>query len=161
MSWLVRPAKVMDAATIGRIHVECWRQAYGHFLSAEFLAALDPVTRGEGWARMLAEDRPGENVAVLEVDGEIRGFAASGPNVDEDATTELQVYSVYQLETEHGSGSGQALLDAVVGAKPASLWVAELNTRAQAFYLRNGFRFDGTSKQESRWENLVELRMTR
>jgi len=161
MTWSVRKAELADAAAIGRLHVECWREAYGHFLSAEFLAALDPVARGEGWARMLADDRPGERVAVLDVDGELRGFAMSGPNLDEDAATGLQLYSVYQLETEHGSGSGQALLDAVIGEASASLWVAELNPRAHAFYLRNGFRFEGTRKEEPRWEKLVELRMVR
>ena len=61
----------------------------------------------------------------------------------------------------HGSGTGQALLDAAVGDRPAFLWTAEDNPRAQAFYRRNGFIADGARKIEPEWENLAEIRMVR
>ncbi|TBN57884.1 GNAT family N-acetyltransferase [Glaciihabitans arcticus] len=161
MSRVIRPAEIRDAPALGRVHVECWRESYGHFLSPGFLAELDPVARGERWIRTLGEPRADDRVAVLEVDGELRGFAMSGATVDEDAPRAHQVYAIYQYATEHGSGSGAELLDAVIGDEPASLWVAELNPRAHSFYRRNGFDFDGTRKVEPSWEDLVELRMIR
>jgi len=161
MSRVIRPAEIRDAPALGHVHVECWREAYGYFLSAEFLADLDPVARGERWTRMLTEPRADDRVAVLEVDGALRGFAMSGATVDEDAPRALQLFAIYQYATEHGSGSGAELLDAVIGDAPASLWVAELNPRAHAFYEKHGFVFDGTRTTEPSWEDLVELRMVR
>jgi len=161
MTGLVRHAEAMDAAGIGRVHVEGWRQAYAHILSAELLAGLDPVARGERWRRTLANPHEGDRVSVLEVDGEIRGFASSGLSVEIPPLRDIQLYAIYQLESEHGSGSGQQLLDAVVGDDPAELWVAEFNPRAIAFYRRNGFEFDGTQKLHPDWENLSEVRMVR
>ena len=151
----------MDGAALGRVHVECWRQAYAHVLSAEFLARLDPVARGEQWQRFLSRPRPDTTLRVLEVDGELRGFAMCGPSVEDPPARDIQLYSIYQFASEHGSGSGQLLLDAVIGDAPAELWVAEDNPRAIAFYRRNGFELDGTQKYEPDWENLSEVRMVR
>jgi GNAT superfamily N-acetyltransferase len=161
MSWIIREATTMDAAALGHVHVECWRETYAHLLSESFLGALDPVTRGERWAEVLAKPRPDERVVVLEVDGALRGFAWSGASHDEDEPRPLTLYALYLYATEYGSGAGQSLFDAVIGEAPASLWVAEDNPRAQAFYVRNGFAFDGTTKIEPRWENLREVRMVR
>ena len=151
----------MDAAALGHLHVECWREAYAHLLSERFLADLDPVERGDRWAVMLAKPRPGERVFVLDVDGELRGFASSGPAHDDDPPRDRALYTLYLLETEYGSGAGQQLLDAVLGDAPAYLWVADENPRATAFYRRNGFTLDGVSKEGPRSERLLELRMVR
>lgn len=51
---------------------------------------------------------------------------------------------LYVLESAHGTGVGQMLLDAALRDRPASLSVAADNPRAHAFYRRNGFRPDGT-----------------
>ena len=161
MSWNIRKATTQDAAALGRVHVECWREAYRHLLSERFLGALDPATRGDRWAEVLAKPRPDESVFVLEVDGELRGFAWSGASHDEDAPRPLTLYALYVYATEYGSGAGQALFDAVIGDAPSSLWVAEDNPRAQAFYMRNGFALDGTTKTEPQWEDLREARMLR
>jgi len=161
MPRLVRHAQAMDGAALGRVHVECWRETYAHILSAGLLGGLDPVARGEQWERFLAKPRPEHRVSVLEVDGEIRGFAMSGPSVEEPPARDIQLYSIYQYASEHGLGGGQLLLDAVIGTDPAELWVAEHNPRAIAFYRRNGFELDGTQKFEPDWENLSEVRMLR
>ena len=161
MSRVIRPAEPRDAAALGRVHVECWREAYAHLLSAELLAGLDPLARGEGWSRMLAHNAPDERVSVLEVDGELRGFASSGPCLDDDAPRAKSLYAIYLYADEHGSGAGQALLDSVIADEPAALWIADGNPRAEAFYRRNGFERDGTEKSEPRLEELLEVRMVR
>lgn len=146
-----------DAAAVARVNVQSWREAYSHFLSAEFLAAMSVERLTENWARIIA-DLP---VHVAEVDGEVRGFSFARVTRAPDAPRPLVLGLIYQLESLHGSGSGQALLDAAVGNQPAFLWVAELNPRARRFYERNGFVLDGERKVAPQWDDLVELRMVR
>ena len=158
MAYLIRAARLDDAEAIAAVRVQSWRDAYAHLLSAEFLAALDP-TRGIGWLRSVIEGET--SVVVAEVDGTVEGFAIAGPPTLDDPPRDLELGLIYQLPSLHGSGSGQALLDAVVADRPAYLWTAELNPRANAFYRRNGFEPDGTRKVEPEWENLAEIRMVR
>lgn len=169
MSRVIRPARAEDAAGIARVHVECWREAYGHFLSEEFLSSRTLESYTRGWQRSLAAPEPGVTIAVLDEDGDIRGFAMSGPPVTEtegdkeaaEAEPARELYSIYQFATEHGTGSGAELLEAVLHGAPATLWVAEQAQRARAFYAKNGFVETGERKLESHAENLVALRMSR
>jgi ribosomal protein S18 acetylase RimI-like enzyme len=88
------------------------------------------------------------------------GFAGSVP-AGTDPAARSELWGLSLRTCLHGSGLGQRLLDASVGAEPAALWVAEANPRAQAFYRRNGFAFDGTKEVVEDWEGLVEVRMIR
>ena len=66
------------------------------------------------------------------------------------------------LAEHYGSGAGQALLDAAIGRSAASLWILQDNPRARAFYERNGFRSDGSVKDDDRWGDPVrEERLVR
>lgn len=79
----------------------------------------------------------------------------AGPASDFDA----QLYLIYLLQSAQGSGAGQALLDAVIDpAETTSLWVADPNPRAQAFYRRNYFHVDGDIKEV---DGVREIRMVR
>ncbi len=154
----VRAAVPDDAEAIVAVRLAGWRAAFAHLLSAEFLADLpaDP----EPFRRGLAEARVTVTVVAEEHD-EVVGYALAGPPREQDAPRDWQLWHLYQYPRMHGSGSGQALLDAAVGDRPAMLWTAEDNPRAQAFYRRNGFRPDGTRTIEPEWENLAEIRMVR
>ncbi|GHF16392.1 GNAT family N-acetyltransferase [Pseudolysinimonas yzui] len=154
----VRPAVPDDAERIADIRLTGWRETYAHLLSAGF---LEQMTSNP--ARIRASIENGTPVVVAEIDGDVVGFAcASTPFEDEpDPPRDLQLWFIYQYARAHGSGTGQALLDAVVSDRPAFLWVAEGNPRAIAFYRRNGFTLDGTRKVAPDWENLAEIRMVR
>ena len=95
------------------------------------------------------------------------GFANSGDSVGPDAehgfpaARPLTLFSIYLLTDLHGTGAGQALLDAAIGDSPAQLWLLRGNSRATAFYERNGFVFDGTEYTDPTDPNLIELRMVR
>lgn len=66
------------------------------------------------------------------------------------------------LADHHGSGVGQALLDAAIGDAPAYLWRAADNARAAAFSARNGFVLDGTrTVQTFGTERIDAVRMVR
>lgn len=100
-------------------------------------------------------------VVVTEVDGEVVGFAQAVPSRDEPPVRPLELTTLYLRAAQHGSGLGQELLDAVLGDRPASLWVADQNSRARRFYQRNGFAPDGAREVLESWEGLVEIRLVR
>jgi len=154
----VRPAVPEDAEAIVAVRLAGWRGAFAHLLSAEFLADLpadpEPFRRGIAEARATV-------IVVAEQEGEVVGYAFAGPPREDDPPRDWQLFHLYQYPRMHGSGSGQALLDAAVGDRPAFLWTAEDNPRAQAFYRRNGFAPDGVRTIEVAWEDLAEIRMVR
>lgn len=141
----VRPADVRDADAIAVVHVQAWREAYAHLLPAEFLAALDVDARAARWRGIIAE--PDVDVLVATIGEQVVGWASAGPGRGE-RPRDRELEGIYVLAGHHGSGAGQALLDAAIGTAPAFLWVADGNPRAEAFYRRNGFERDGTVKHE-------------
>jgi ribosomal protein S18 acetylase RimI-like enzyme len=160
VSYALRPAVVQDAPALGAMHVAAWREAYPHILSEESFAIATVESRALRWRSILVDSNSATTVA--ELDGEIVGFASSGPSRDGNPPRPLELFSIYVLARGYGSGIGQDLLDAAIGSVPAMLWVAEVNPRAQAFYRRNGFDFDGAAKVEPFFADSVsELRMVR
>jgi GNAT superfamily N-acetyltransferase len=153
----VRRAVFQDAERMVDIRLAGWRENFAHLLSAEFLAG---ITSDVGQMRDAITRSVRTEHHVAEVDGEVVAFAIAGPAQDGEPR-DWQLFLIYQYARLHGSGTGQALLDAAVGQRPAVLWTAEDNPRAQAFYRRNGFAPDGARKVEPAWENLAEIRMVR
>ncbi|GGK88732.1 ribosomal protein S18 acetylase RimI-like enzyme [Curtobacterium luteum] len=142
----VRSATLEDAEPIALVHATSWRETYGRFVEDPDTSpwfAVEP--RIAMWRTNLTEHAFSTVVAL---DGDdLVGFGAVRPTpsspTDEDPVRPEELTMLYVLARAHGSGAGQRLLDAVLGDRPASLWVAEDNPRAQAFYRRNGFATDG------------------
>lgn len=138
----VRPAVRKDAPTIARIHATSWRETYGRFVDDPETSPWFAVDRRIGmWREYI--DQGVLTTQVASLGGEMIGFAAVQAVDDPNAPRAEELTMLYVLGRAHGSGSGQALLDAVLGDRPAQLWVAADNPRAHAFYRRNGFRPDG------------------
>ncbi|MEX8058781.1 N-acetyltransferase family protein [Microbacterium sp. 16-032] len=138
----IRPAIPADAVAIATVHAQSWRETYGRFVDDPDTNPWFDVGRRIGmWRSSLEEEEL--NVVVADADGSIVGFAATHLTPGADAVRPEELQMLYVVESSHGSGAGQALLDAVLRDRPASLWVAADNPRAHAFYLRNGFRPDG------------------
>jgi GNAT superfamily N-acetyltransferase len=156
----VRPARPADAPSMARVHVDTWRESYRGLMSD---AALDDPElldwRERFWAAALTDPKYGQNtVAVASSEGRLIGIAMSGPSLDEAAATR-QLHLLYAYAAFHGSGVGQALLDAVIDpTAPAALWVADPNPRAQAFYRKNGFTGDGAVNTD---DGVRSVRMVR
>jgi len=157
---VVRPATPEDAAGIGPCHLACWQETYAGLLSPAFFAGRSPERFAANWAQLLADPATGP-VLVAEVDGEVVGFAQAVPSRDDPPVRSLELATLYLRAGQHGSGLGQALLDAVLDDRPASLWVAEENPRARRFYARNGFAPDGAREVVESWEGLAEVRLVR
>ena len=101
---------------------------------------------------------------LAESSGQIIGFAFASPSFGPEGQQlprDRQVFSIYVTAAHHGSGVGQALLDATAGDAPAMLWVAKDNPRAVAFYRRNGFEFDGAEQTDPGAPDIVDARMVR
>jgi ribosomal protein S18 acetylase RimI-like enzyme len=157
----VRPARVEDVAQMARVNVRCWQETYRGLVPDAVLD--DPgflAARERFWTAVLTDERYHQNrVAVAERDGELLGIAMSGLPLDAAAASVRQLYVLYVRAAHHGTGVGQALLEAVVDpGEPAALWVADPNPRAQAFYRKHGFVADGTAQVE---EGVREIRMVR
>jgi ribosomal protein S18 acetylase RimI-like enzyme len=144
MTILVRPAELADARGIAEVHVQGWRETYAHLVPAEALDRMSVDQRELRWREWLVDERTSTWVAL---DGDrVVGFSWSGPSQDADTVRELELWAIYVLASSHGTGVGQQLIEAAIGDAPASLWVADDNPRARAFYARNGFLPDGTTK---------------
>jgi GNAT superfamily N-acetyltransferase len=150
---IIRAAQATDAEQLGSVHVQCWRETYAHLLPAEFLAHVSNGEQAERWRAILAAGDTHPFVAEITGDtpggpGTIVGFASAGAARDDAAPRSRELYSLYLLAAQHGSGLGRQLLDAAIGDEPAYLWVATDNPRARSFYTRNRFVADGVTKVE-------------
>ena len=143
---LVRPVRDVDAEALGRVHAKVWHETYDQLISAATLENVSP-----------------RRLAAALVDGEIIGFAGSGPARDKDAPAERELYFVYLLDSWHRKGIGRALFDAVVDEdEPLYLWLAERYPGARDFYEKRRFRLDGARRDEPfLGETLTEVRYVR
>jgi ribosomal protein S18 acetylase RimI-like enzyme len=157
----VRPARIEDVPAMARVHVRSWQQTYRGLMRDEILDDPNFVSRRERfWTVVLSDQRYAKHrAAVAEHCGQVVGIAMAGPPTADDSSLAAHLYVLYLLDAQHGSGAGAELLEAVIGpTESASLWVADPNPRAQAFYRKHGFRPDGTDRFE---DGVREIRMSR
>lgn len=152
----VRPAQLLDAPGMARVHVDAWDETYRGLLADDILDDPDFLaSRERQWTTALSDPRfSSYRVAVAERDGRIVGIAMAGPPADGTGPLHL-----YVLRRWHGSGTGTDLLEVVLApGEAATLWVADPNPRAQAFYRKHGFEPDGVEQAE---DGLTEVHMVR
>jgi ribosomal protein S18 acetylase RimI-like enzyme len=156
----VRPAELRDAPGIAGVHVRGWQETYAHLVPAEDLDRMRVEQRELRWREILTGD---DSETWVAADGDVVvGFAGTSPGRDDDSPRPLELQSIYVLASHHGTGAGQRLLDAALGDRPAFLWVARDNPRANAFYARNGFGPDGATDTHSLLGTPVEaIRLVR
>ena len=167
-SFSVRTAKQGDAPAIAAIHVESWRVAYRGLVPDDALATLSLTDFEARWLERLGGgERAHERTLVVESEGEVVGFAATGPCRDEeiDPGKLIELYAIYVHPDTWGQGHGRQLLNRTMadlmktGHESLMLWVLEENLRARRFYEAAGFAADGTTKVKPRGE--VQLREVR
>ena len=168
---LVRPAAIADAPGIADVH---WRSHQATYVqpgrvARDVVEAWTMRDRILAWTTNVAIASgafpPPEGFRRMVVwvavdDGRVVGWANTSRGRDADAPRDLELEGLYVLDDYHGRGVGQALVDAAIGTRPSYLWVLDDNPRAQAFYRRNGFAFDGAEKIDESWR-VRELRMVR
>lgn len=168
---VIRPARIADAPDIARVHWDSHQTTYVEpgRVSRERVEAWTKADRVRAWTANLAiasgvypapEGFHRMAIWVAEVDGRVVGWANTSAGRDADAPRDLELEGLYVLDAHHGTGVGQALLDAAVGERPAYLWALDDNPRAHAFYRRNGFVADGAEKVDALWQ-VTEVRFVR
>ncbi|GII99098.1 N-acetyltransferase [Sediminihabitans luteus] len=172
----MRVAQAADADAIARVHHACWVETYTGLVPEEFWQRGTLESRQRMWTAILGtpaapRDPQDERAIVAEVVpasgvADIVGFALAGPARPDDMTrttvAERQLSALYLLKTHHGTGIGQALLDAALpDTASIQLGVVEDNPRAVAFYTRNGFVPDGARGRLDWFGGLTEIRMVR
>lgn len=153
---VIRPATVDDAESIARVHATSWRETYGRLVDDPDSNPWFEVDRRIDMWRSNLENKPFATAVAVGESGVI-GFAAVQATVESDSVRPEELTMLYVLAHAHGSGAGQALLDAVLGGRPASLWVAADNPRAHSFYRRNGFVADGATSSFGPIDTTVRL----
>lgn len=136
----------------------------GDRVPASFTDASARDRRETSWRRLASLDPElvRERVRIVRDPlGTPVGFLMAGPSRDEDAPCAIELQALNILPTFHGTGAAQALVVELLGDRPAYLWVADPNPRAQSFYAKLGFRADGATKIDPALPGLREIRMVR
>ena len=150
MTVRIAPPGVADAEALADLHLDVWEEAYAGLMPASVFAERRSRRdqRVASW-RGIIEARSSENLLAWAADGTLIGFSSTGPGRDDDeGLPPLELMALYVRASAYGTGVGHALLTSAIGAAPAYLWVLDGNVRATAFYERQGFAFDGTTKPE-------------
>ena len=137
----IRPATEADLPVIAEIHLKGWELAYGDFLPAEQLAAMQPARRLPLWRGWLADKT--KLILVGSVDDGIDGFVLGGPVKDHDITDgaslagfDCEIYSLHCRASVQGKGLGRALI-----AAAATRWQSESRTALMLWaYADNAYR---------------------
>jgi ribosomal protein S18 acetylase RimI-like enzyme len=163
-----RPAQLTDTDAIGELHVRTWRAAYPGLLPEATLEAMDARVQAAMWTRVF---RPHARTRLLVAEraGVVVGFAAYGPNREDDLGSEAgELYAIYVSPEAWGTGAGHALMTEVIGGlralgkTMAVLRVLDANERARRFYEREGWTFDrATEPYEADGVDVPEVRYRR
>jgi ribosomal protein S18 acetylase RimI-like enzyme len=157
----VRAATVDDAPVIADIHVRGWQMTYRGLVPDAALDRLSIERRQVGWHDIIERQAQAldagdhamtDRTWVVEADGLVVGFAATGPGRSESAKPPDgagEIHSIYIARGSSGRGFGRALFAHAVedlqtrAFEPIVVWVFEANAVARRFYEAAGFRADG------------------
>lgn len=139
----IRRAEPQDAEAIATVHDRAWHGAYAGVIPHRALNAMVGRRGPRWWANALQRST---TVLVLEVGGEIAGYATLGRNRAKDLEQAGEIYELYLSPEYQGIGFGSRLFQAARemldahGFKGLVIWALEDNTPALDFYESVGGR---------------------
>ena len=139
----VRRAENRDAEAITKVHDAAWRYAYDGIIPATELARIITRRGSRWWNRAI---RRGTAILVMEVGGEICGYATFGPNRARNLGQKGEIYEIYLLPEYQGVGLGTRLFLSArkelarFGFGSTVVWALADNTNACRFYQNAGGR---------------------
>ena len=150
---VARRATVADAEEIGEAHASAWEVAYVDLFEPEVLRRA-AATRRTMWGQMLASsDFDFAGLLVAEQSGHVVGFSQFGRAREEPGRGEI--FGFYLHPGAWGKGAATELMTASLrglgglGFDPVVVWTHPGAMRAQAFYVKSGFRATGRSRTET------------
>jgi GNAT superfamily N-acetyltransferase len=113
---LIREARVEDAPTLARVHVDAWRTTYPGIVPDEYLASLSYSQREEAWRICLTTPEYGELTYLAEDDErQVIGFATGGPERTGNRVYPAELHAIYLLSRGRRLGLGTQLVRTVAG----------------------------------------------
>ncbi|MCB1382950.1 MAG: GNAT family N-acetyltransferase [Notoacmeibacter sp.] len=137
----IRSAEPADANAIADVHVHAWQGAYSGIIPHGALTGMLNRRGPQWWARAI---RRSASILVIEIGGDIVGYATYGRNRARELSEEGEIYELYILPEYQGIGLGSRLFDAARdalarhGLSGLVVWALEDNSIAQSFYLGQG-----------------------
>lgn len=158
---LIRPARPEDADAVARVHVRTWQVAYRGLLPDDYLASLRPEDRARRYT--FGSSDPLQPTTLVAVEGtELIGFATTAPARDPDCLGQGELAALHVDPGAWSRGAGRALIAAARaqlvdrGYTAAILWVLAGNSRAEQFYLKDGWLPDGARRTDQVWGATVD-----
>ena len=125
-----------DVDQISKLHVTCWHETYVGLLPDAEIARRNLQYRRQQWHKMLSDDHS----TTVMIDA--TGFAQIGPQRDASLQAQYprELYALYVVQSAHGTGAGQMLLNDCIarGTGGFTALVLKGNARAIAFYRKAG-----------------------
>lgn len=134
-----------DFEAIGNIYSCSWKIAYRGMISQDYLNELS----GNQWSSVL-RDSAYDSYVIMEGEKYV-GTSSICAARDEKMAGWGEIISIYLLPEYFGKGYAKQLLDCALndllekGYQSIYLWVLDKNIRAQKFYEKHGFKFNGDS----------------
>jgi len=139
---IVRRAEQSDSEALAGIFAGTWRLAYSGIIPHAHLECLIRRRGKAWWSKAI---RTEAHLLVIEVDGEIAGYATCGAARSSSAY-KGEIYELYIDPLYQGLGLGEYLFEACRseldrrGLDGLIVWALEDNASAGAFYWRRGGR---------------------
>ena len=139
----IRRAEPRDADAIAGVHHAAWRGAYAGIIPHRSLTAMINRRGSDWWANAI---RRAASVLVIEIGGEVSGYATIGRNRARELPQQGEIYELYLKPECQGIGLGSRLFRAAReklaahGMKGLVVWALEENEGALAFYAGSGGR---------------------
>lgn len=150
---LIRDMTLDDCEAVAKVRVRGWQSAYAGLMPQAHLDAMDIAADAERRRGFFAEGNAVVNLVAERAGLGVIGWAAYGPyREDGRLLAHGEVYALYVLPEQIGTGAGRALMAEVLtraaaaGHPDVALWVLKENAPARRFYERAGFRPDGAEE---------------
>lgn len=154
---VIREATLEDAEQKGHVHYQSWQETYTGLMNENFLKNMKLES-----CINIARKYP-TNTLVAVINDIIVGFACYGVCKEDRMENYGELYALYVLKEFQKQGIGKKLLEACIqklnGFHQFCLWVLDTNYAAIEFYHKQGFQFNGDTKQEVLITPITELRM--
>jgi GNAT superfamily N-acetyltransferase len=139
---LVRHARVDDAADLADVFAQSWRLAYSGLLPSDHLDRMIRQRTPAWWTKSITN---GDRILVLEIDGDVVGYATCGPLRFRRARGG-EIYELYLTPIYQGLGFGEVLFEGCrheldqMQLPGLIVWALTGNDAAQRFYWQRGGR---------------------
>ncbi|HRP79738.1 MAG TPA: GNAT family N-acetyltransferase [Aquamicrobium sp.] len=139
----IRKAEPRDATAIADVHAQSWQGAYGGIIPFRALRAMISRRGAAWWADAI---RRAASVIVVEIGGEVVGYATLGRNRARVLPQQGEIYELYVKPEYQGIGLGTRLFAAARdrlaahGLTGLVVWALEDNAGATRFYAGAGGR---------------------